>query len=76
MFEKVGEPKLVVVLNHRAYVDHQAQFSPVGRLTIFTDVVAETVLELPDRDVGSDRHGPHPGSRYGHALKPGPAASG
>ena len=57
MFEKVGEPKLVFVLEHRARLDHQAELSPVRRLTVFADEVAETVLELPNRDVGSDRHG-------------------
>ena len=65
MLEKVGEPKLVFVLEHRACLDHQAELSPVCRFTVFADEVAETVLELPNRDVGSDRHGLIQGARAG-----------
>jgi len=50
------ETELVVVFQKRSRSDHEAQGGTVFRVAVFTNVVAQAVLELADEDAGIHRH--------------------
>ena len=50
VLDEVREPPLVVVLQHRAGVDHQPQLGAVLRVAIGADIPRQPVLQLPGPD--------------------------
>ncbi len=56
VLDEVREAALVVVLEHRAGVDGEAELGAPGRLGVVADVVAQAVRQRADRDPRIDRH--------------------
>ena len=55
MLDEVGQPLLVVVFEHRAGLDHQAQFELLFRLAVLLDVVGQAVGQFAHFDLRADR---------------------
>ena len=67
VLDEVREPALVVVLEHRAGVDHEPELGAALRLLVGADVVAQAVRQRADRDPRIDGNG----SRQRNVLRPG-----
>ena len=56
VLDDVRQPELIVLFEHRARVDHEAELGPLRGARVATDVVAQPVLQPPDGDAGVHRH--------------------
>jgi hypothetical protein len=74
VLDKMRQPLLVVVLEHRPGPDHQPQLGTAGGLAVRADVIAEAVRQRADRHLGIHRHQPRQGiggDRRGGRFAPG-----
>jgi hypothetical protein len=54
MFDEMRQPPLVIVFEHRAGVDHKAQFGATSRLRVRTNEVLQAVRKPADPDLRID----------------------
>jgi hypothetical protein len=57
VLSEVGQPLLVILLEHGARLDHQAELRSIPGLRVLAYVVAQSVPQCPDLDGGVRRQG-------------------